>query len=333
MLRALLLAERDERAASSRCRVFQYVEPLRAHGVEARVVAGMPPWSELWRAGEADVVLVQKRALPASRLAMLRARARAVVFDLDDATWLRRDARERIRPARRWRRIRLEGTVRLADGLAAGNQYLADWMRGLNRVATLAVIPTPIDPARYAGVAGGGGLRVGWVGGRDNLRSLKLVEPALARLAKRHPGLTLRVVSSEPFRTDAIAVENVPWRLEEEGAAFRAVDVGLMPLTDDPWTRGKCSYKALQFMAAGVPVVCSDVGMNREVVREGETGFLCADDAAWERAIEALLASPALRKRVGEAGRAFVAREYSLDGMAAKLAALLRDVAERGRAA
>jgi len=120
-------------------------------------------------------------------------------------------------------------------------------------------------------------LCLGWVGHSSTLGYLRRLEPALAGLARRYPELRLRVVCSEPYKSEAIPVENVAWSLAEEVANLRSLDIGLMPLDDDPWARGKCGYKALQYMAVGAPVVCSPVGMNVDIVQEGENGLLASD--------------------------------------------------------
>jgi glycosyltransferase involved in cell wall biosynthesis len=154
------------------------------------------------------------------------------------------------------------------------------------------------------------------------------LEPALAALARRHLGLSLRVICSEPYQSASIPVENVPWSLAHEVANLRSLDIGLMPLDDDPWTRGKCGYKALQYMAVGIPVVCSPVGMNAEIVTEGETGLLAADLASWERQLSRLVESPGLRQQLGAAGQRAALRQYSLGRMAPRLADLLRSASK-----
>jgi glycosyltransferase involved in cell wall biosynthesis len=161
------------------------------------------------------------------------------------------------------------------------------------------------------------------VGHPSTLGYLRRLEPALAGLARQHPELRLRVVCSEPYKSEAIPVENVPWSLAEEVANLRGLDIGLMPLEDDPWARGKCGYKALQYMAVGVPVVCSPVGMNVDIVQEGENGLLAGDLDAWERQISRLVASPELRQRLGAAGQRSVEQNYSLALMAERLAEVL----------
>jgi glycosyltransferase involved in cell wall biosynthesis len=240
-----------------------------------------------------------------------------------------------VRPAVLRKRVRLTAMLRMADGVVAGNEYLAAYARRWNPRVT--VLPTPIDAEYYSGpwaVGRGqsdessrstahGPLRLGWVGHPDNLGYLRRLEPVFGALAKRFPGLALRVVCSEPYESRAIPVENVPWTLAEEVANLRALDIGIMPLEDDPWARGKCAYKALQYMAVGVPVVCSPVGMNVDIITEGENGLLAADLDAWERQLALLIESPELRQRLGAAGRRTVEEQYSLTVMAERLTALL----------
>jgi glycosyltransferase involved in cell wall biosynthesis len=340
-MRVLFLTQFDERGASSRCRVYQYLPGLRERGIEASALPRMPPARELARlARGVDAVCVQKRRLPLAHLLHLRRAATALLFDFDDAIWLQRRPDRSVRPAPAVKRLRLAAILRLSHRVIAGNRYLEAYARRFSRSVT--VLPTPVDLGRFAPARGSGlgarcnsryvdpeprapspepgaAVRLGWVGHADNLVYLRDLEPVFRRLAREFPELTLRVVSSQAYRESALPVENVTWSLEQESACFGGFDVGLMPLSDDPWSRGKCAYKALEYMAAGLPAVCSPVGMNREVVRDGETGFLAGDPAAWEDALRRLIRDPALRARMGEAGRAAVAASYSLPLMADRL--------------
>jgi glycosyltransferase involved in cell wall biosynthesis len=324
-MRVLFITQYDERGASSRCRVYQYLPHLAARGIEGEVVPRMPSAAELWRqAGDAQAVFLQKRLPSLEKLLLLRRRAPRLLFDFDDAIWLRRDDDGAVRPASLRKRLRLVMTLRFADAVVAGNQYLAAYARRWN--PNVAVLPTPIDASYYATRPQPDSLSspvLGWVGHPDNLCYLQRLEPALAALAGRCPELALRVICSEPYESPSIRVENVPWSLKEEVTNLQALDVGLMPLDDDRWTRGKCGYKALQYMAVGVPVVCSPVGMNQEIIVEGETGLLAGDLDAWERQLSRLIDSSELRQRLGAAGRQFVEQNYSLTSMAPRLADLL----------
>ena len=386
-MKVLFITQYDERGASSRCRVYQYLPSLAARGIEGEVLHRFPAARELWRrAGAADAIFLQKRVPSLTRLLLLRRRAPRLLFDFDDAIWLRGASGGKVRPAPLRKRLRLAATLRLSDRVIAGNEYLAAYARRWTPRVT--VLPTPVDTeyysrdqgsgvraqqstseltslpspppsatptlvtlshdhppaaraaARSAGnrseaTQGGGGaatpgggvtpslLRLGWVGHPSTLGYLRRLEPALAGLARRYPTLRLRVVCSEPYESEAIPVENVSWSLAEEVANLCSLDIGLMPLDDDPWTRGKCGYKALQYMAVGVPVICSPIGMNVDIVQEGENGLLASDMDAWERQISRLVESPELRQRLGTAGQRSVEQNYSLTLMAERLAEVL----------
>ena len=346
-MRVLFITQFDEKGACSRCRVYQYLSYLKAQGIEGEVCPQYPPGTALWRKARAvDAVFIQRRVPSVEQLFLLRRRAPRLLFDFDDAIWLRAPSRGSVRPAPLGRRLRLAATLRLADCVVAGNDYLAAYARRWN--ARVAILPTPVDLEYYAGdrrqatadspvlagIRSSGHqvirssphqpLRLGWVGHPSNLPYLRRLEPSLASLSRRYPWLRLRVVCSEPYESEVIPVENVVWSLEDEVANLRSFDIGLMPLEEEAWARGKCSYKALQYMAVGVPVVLSPVGMNAAVVREGENGLLAAKLGAWERQIARLVESPELRQRLGSAGQRSVAEAYSLAVTAPRLAALLR---------
>jgi glycosyltransferase involved in cell wall biosynthesis len=166
---------------------------------------------------------------------------------------------------------------------------------------------------------------LGWVGHSDNLPYLERLDGVLGEIARRRPDTRLVVVADRPPRLAGIEVEFRRWRLEDEVSCFGGIGVGLMPLDDGPWTRGKCAFKALQYMALGIPTVASPVGMNREVIRDGETGLLPADEQAWVAALERLLAEPAFAARIGAAGRRTVEQRYALDVVSRRLVEILRE--------
>jgi glycosyltransferase involved in cell wall biosynthesis len=344
-MKVLFITQYDERGASSRCRVYQYLPLLAARGIEGEVTPRFPPFPELWRrAGAVDAVFLQKRVPSIPQLLVLRRRAPRLLFDFDDAIWLRSaSAGPKARPARLRKRLRLAAALRLSDQVIAGNDYLAAYARRWN--PRVAVLPTPVDldydgdmilqPADSRSdsslVTGHSSLpSLGWVGHPSTLGYLRRLEPALGALAQRYPGLRLRVVCSEPYESAAIPVENVPWSLEQEVTNLRGFEIGLMPLEDDPWARGKCAYKALQYMAVGTPVVCSPVGMNLEVIQEGENGLLAGDLDAWERQLSRLIESPELRARLGAAGRRTVEQRYSLATLVPRLAERLSGMRNEG---
>ena len=258
------------------------------------------------------------------------------VFDFDDAVFERY-----VSPANGYLSyLKFPGKTRtvcrLAAHVMAGNEYLADYARQVNPNVT--VVPTTVDTARYTL------LRrppnevpvVGWTGSYSTLQHLLTLSGALRRLAGR-VRFRLRVIGAPGAGAGAsglegLDVEWLPWRAETEVEDLRPLDVGVMPLPEDRWSKGKCGMKALQYMGLGIPAVCSPVGVNSEIVRDGENGMLATTDAEWVEKLERLLGDAPLRERLGRAGRDTVERRYS----AAVVAPLVHRVLEsvvRGRAA
>jgi glycosyltransferase involved in cell wall biosynthesis len=254
---------------------------------------------------------------------LLWPRRTPLLLEFDDAIWLTFA-----------HRAKLQAACARADMVLVGNDELAAFARGSARRVT--VVPTTIDMARYPAAppppADGRPLRLGWIGLRYNLEYLALLAPALRRLAAAGVPVELRVISSGPPEGPewhGVPVVHRPWSEAGEVAEIQACDVGLMPLPDDAWARGKCGLKLLQFMAAGRPVVASPVGVNARIVQDGENGLLAADEARWESALLLLAGDPGLRRRLGAAGRDTVEREYSLSGWATRLAETYRQAAGR----
>ena len=215
------------------------------------------------------------------------------------------------------------------DVVAAGNDVLAAIARPAARA--LEILPTSIDVARYrpAAAGGDGSPTIVWIGSPENLIYLEMIRPALARLTARHPALKVRVICSRFPAWPEINVEGVPWSEATEAGALAAAHIGIMPLTDDEWARGKCAFKLLQYMAAALPCVASPVGANTEAVIDGVTGYHARDDREWEQALERLIASPGLRASMGAAGLARVEERFSMRAYRANYLALLSRLAAR----
>ena len=152
----------------------------------------------------------------------------------------------------------------------------------------------------------------------------------LQLLSARFPGLKLKVISDKPLLLDGVVVENEPWRLETEQATLASFDIGIMPLPDDRWSKGKCGMKALQFMAMGIPTICSPVGVNTDIIQDDQNGFIAATEDEWIEKLTRLLRSAELRQRLGHAGRVTVEEKYSALTQAPKVyevfKSVLRDV-------
>lgn len=328
--RTLLAWVYDESAPSFRHRLAAAAPFLEARGWRVRVET-LPRGRYVRRVLErradlraCDLLVLAKIKLTLGEWGLVRRSAGRVAFDLDDAVYLRRPRRPGQAPGRSpWRRYKFDRTCALADVVVAGNETLAEHAR--RRARRVVVLPTSVNAADYPADErpGRSGRRLVWIGRPENLGYLESLRPALAELARRFSGLKLRVICSEFPDWSELEVERVAWSEESEAESIAAGDIGLMPLSDDDWSRGKCAFKLLQCMAASLPCVASPVGANREAVVEGETGYLAETPARWSEALARLLGDAGLRRELGRAGRARVLERYDRQVLGPRWAAAL----------
>ncbi|MBL0141422.1 MAG: glycosyltransferase family 4 protein [Betaproteobacteria bacterium] len=357
-VKVLLLAKYGAAAASTRHRFFQFLPALEREGIhvswqallddaylsamfagESRpvgpVLAAAIKRRELLRdAGRFDLVVVQYEAypyLPGFAENGLRRSGVPFVLDLDDAIFHQYDSHRNPLV-----RSLLGGKIaRLMCGAAAvhaGSAYLADYAReaGARRVE---FIPTVADTARLAPADSPAGertgLRIGWIGSPSTSSYLALVKPALREFCARHPEAKVVLIGARPDALDGLPVTRLAWSEEREADDLRSLDIGIMPLADDPWSRGKCGFKLIQYMACGLPVIASPVGANRDIVEPGVNGLLATTTAEWVAALEVLAANDADRAHMGRAGRESVLARYSLEAVLPRIVASFRDAAAR----
>lgn len=258
-------------------------------------------------------------------LKLLRRANPRIIFDFDDALMFREQKFER--PLRVKDFEYFVRTMNHCAVAVAGNEFLASFSKGCG-VETI-VLPTPIDVAQYLFKKdpGGIGSTIGWLGLSDGLPYVRFIESALRRLSVRFPTLRLKIVSDKPLELNGINVENEIWRAETEQANLASFAVGIMPLWDSLWTRGKCGYKILQYMGVGTAVVASAVGANNQIITPNENGFLARTEEDWINQIAALIENAKLRQSIGLHGRQLVESNYSLEGFAKKYVDLLHEVA------
>lgn len=221
---------------------------------------------------------------------------------------------------------------RLSSHVMAGNQYLADYAGKYNRNVT--VIPTTIDTHRYKMLerAPSETLTIGWSGSHSTAQHLDTVRGVLVELAKTER-FKVRVIGAPEYKIDGVDVESVEWRSATEVDDLRPIDIGIMPLPDDQWSRGKCGLKALQYMALGIPTICSPVGVNTTIIRDGVNGMLAGTNDEWVAKLRTLIHSPELRLRLGLAGKETVEKDYSAAVHAPRVAEIFRSVAKQKVAA
>jgi glycosyltransferase involved in cell wall biosynthesis len=248
-----------------------------------------------------------------------------VVFDYDDAAFHNYDL-HRSRAVRLLLGGKIDRLMARADLVTVGNEYLADRARAAGS-ARVEIVPTVIDLDRYELVDDDARRHrpvvVGWIGSPGSQRYLAGIQAPLSRLIGRGV-VRCRLVGATPAAAWEAGVESVPWTEDSEVQQIRTFDIGVMPLPDEPWARGKCAYKLIQYMACGIPVVASPVGANRDVVRHGVNGLLAQGEREWEDALAALAADPALRQKMGREGRARVEREYCVQVTAPRIVSLFR---------
>lgn len=357
-IRLLILSRYDERGASSRLRTLQYAPYLGEHGFSIthqplfgsaylRGIYGSSNWlatrvrsggrigaamlrrlRAVMAARKYDVIWVEKELFPYLPGWFEGALARAktpYVVDYDDAVFHRYD-RSGWAVARKVLGTKLDPLLGGAFAVTAGNDYLATYARqhGARRVE---LIPTVIDINRYHDCpeTNDGEFRVGWIGSPSTAPYLQLIHTALRELASKRP-IRLVTVGAPPLNLPDVPLEQHEWALDSEARLIESFHVGVMPLTDTPWERGKCGYKLIQYMACGRPVVATPVGVNCEVVSE-DVGLFATTPEEWFSALRTLAEAPERRAIMGRAGRLRVEAQYTRQRIAPQLAALLAEAA------
>jgi hypothetical protein len=265
----------------------------------------------LARARSAAGVVVSSRLLAAAGARAVRRASRRMAFDFDDALPYRDSGRGATPSPTRWRRFRR--LVRAADRVFAGNAYLADLAAQAGREAR--VLPTVVDVPESAPSPEPPDVPCvfGWIGTRSTIPYLEARFIVFSALVASGMAIRVRVVAdADPRLPPGIPVERIPWTLRGWRDALAAMHVGVAPLPDDPWTRGKCGLKVLQMLSLGRPVVASAVGVQREQIVHGTTGYLGADTASCLEHLFALAQDGALRRRMGSAAREDVRSRWSV---------------------
>ncbi len=328
----LFLTQSGETLPSVRFRVLPFIEAGRAAGLD--IGWRRIPKSFLKRLPfllflpERDVIVIQKKLFSGFELSLIRRRCRKLVFDFDETLWATRPgerdsaaARRRVRKAA----ARFAAVLPRVDAVIACNRFLAD--EAVKHRVDVSVIPTPIDTDVYVPPSErrprpDGRVEVGWMGTEANLFFLPEIFQSLAR----HSGeLHCNVVADRKFTEKYPTAQDFQlWDPQSEVERLQAMDIGLMPLTDDPYTHGKCGFKILQYMACGAVTVASDVGFNREIVEHGADGFLVQRPEDWERYVLMLARDHDLRSRMAGAARAKVEREFSLKALGDRFLGILK---------
>jgi len=358
-IRVLALASYPVEAASSRYRIVQFIAPLAERGIDVEFtpfldrglfaalyepkkllprlpllfVRALARIAGAFRARRADVVFVQREAMlvgpPVIEWIVWRLLRRPLVLDLDDATYIAyaSPVYGRIASLLKWP-SKTDRLIRRARAVACGNPNIAAHVRACG--ADAVIVPTVVDTRVFRPLDAPPHEvpTIGWIGTHGTFPFLERLLPLFECLG-REPRFRLTIVGSgrAAVRVPGVEVDCRPWRLEREADDFRALDIGVYPIADDEWSAGKSGFKAVQYMACGVPFVMSPVGVCATMGVAGETHLLATTDEEWLDALRRLLADAELRRRMGRAGRAHAEAHYSIAEQADALAKILRAAA------
>jgi glycosyltransferase involved in cell wall biosynthesis len=292
---------------------------------------------ELPAMAEFDVIYVFREAAifgPAFFERSIARSGKPMIFDFDDAVFLRSEAS--VNGYLNYLKLpgKIKTICRLSAHVMAGNSYLAEYAGRVNKNVT--IIPTTIDTDKYLPYCLDKPVSdvptILWSGSRPTVQNLDTLRGALQKLA-REEKFRLRVIGTANYELPGVETEAIPWRAETEIEELKAGDIGIMPLPDDLWSKGKCGLKALQYMALGIPTVCSYVGANIDIINDGENGFLAGSEDEWVKKLKILLHSPEMRRRFGKAGRETVEEKYSARVQSPRVYEILASVADADRTA
>ena len=358
-MRILFLTQYPKIAPSPRYRVYQLVEWLEQNGVECDVqpLVDEPAYlksrkkgNTLWkaklmvsaylkrrrlakRAREYDLVYILKGAFmygPPRIERIIHKTGVPMIFDFDDAIFIHKGSTANGIMDRFRSTDRIPETVKMADRVVVPNSYLADYSRKINPNVT--VVAEAEDTDRFTMRPSHGPsdkIVIGWIGSPSTVKYLKLIQGALREICQRHPHVVIRTVGGN-FECKGVRVENIPWTFDQEVQNFHALDVGIMPLPLEEWSKGKSGCKLRQYMASGVPGVATKIGYNCELVNHDGLGLLVETEAEWIEALEKLILDHQLRNSIAKAARDSVVERFSIPVIGPQLiAAFENTIAEK----
>lgn len=361
-MKVLALCSYPIQAAATRYRLEQFIQPLATRGITltirpflnselfetlyqrqafGRTAIGLLQSAflrlkDVFRASVADVVLVQREAMmfgpPLFEWIAVRVLKRPLVLDLDDATYVSYTSPTYGSLGRHLKWFsKTDDLIRWAKIVTCGNPAIAEYVASKGAIAR--VIPTVVDTDLfYTASREAGPVVLGWIGTHSTFPYLETIFPVLQNLAREHHFL-LKIVGAgkQEVTIPGVEVENLEWKLEREILDFQSFDIGLYPINPDlyaeAWAAGKSGFKAIQYMAVGIPYVVTPIGAAAEIGSAGTTHLQARTENEWKDALEQLLSDPEKRKQMGAAGRQYVIKNYSLPAQVERLAQVLRDAA------
>ncbi len=328
--KTILFLSKGQQSASTRYRASNYFDALSEQGWTPKHLtlssgAGiLKKWAILRQVAKADVVVLLRRTISGTFLRLLRHRSKHLVFDFDDAIFCNSDG-----STSSLRRKRFETIIACSDTVWAGNDYLAEQAilvnngkhKRVNSGANKHIIPTVVDVPRYQATVHKTDQFIDcvWIGSSSTRRYLDKLIPVLDELAVEFPQLRLKVIADFNPDTKTIPVIAIPWSEAGETEALASAHIGIAPMIENSWTAGKCGLKVIQYMAAGLPVITDNAGVNKFMVVHDVTGFVADTDTEWKNAIQYLAENPNAAIQMGAAGRLRAEQNYSLQASLKKM--------------
>ena len=350
-IKVLALTRYGPLGSSSRLRMLQYIPALEAAGFSVKThmmfndatlsarytnsgygaltlaACFAQRLAQLWRSNTFDLIWIEKEALPWCPLWLEKLLLSKVpyVLDFDDAVFHHYD-QHRLSIVRSFFGKRIDHLMAGASLVICGNEYLADRARQAG-APCVQRLPTVIDLDRYplTHLVDHGVTRIVWIGSPSTVKYLDQIRRPLAELA-RTTEFVFRIIGGQA-ELDGVRTECLPWTQDSEVIALMESDIGVMPLSDTDWERGKCGYKLIQYMACGLPVIASPVGMNSAIVKQPDNGLLAARESDWAAYLKLLVDDRQRRLLMGQRGRALVEQQYCLQVTAPRMTEMLRDAA------
>ena len=326
-MKILVISNNPDRP-SYRQRIGVHIGRLAEDGIEAEQVRYpkclLCRLKLFFRAKRFDAVFLHKKRLNFLDAFLMRKFARKIIYDFDDAV-MYDDRQPQKKSPKRLRDF--ARTIKIADVVIAGNTYLAE--HAAKYSDNVRVLPTGLNVSDYdiePDPRQDGKVRLVWIGSKSTLMYLKSLRPVLEEIGTSFDNVVLRIICDDFFELENMEVEKVPWTLQSQYRCLRESDIGLAPLSDDRFTRGKCGFKILQYMAASLPVVASGVGVNRDFVNQSRTGFIAQDRQQWIDYISKLIIDKDLRLKMGKAAKKDVA-DFDLEPISSKLSEIIQQTA------
>jgi len=339
-----VVAHRPDRSPSQRFRFEQYFDFLNANGythevsyllnetddkifystgnflkkIKIIIKSAIQRFKDVKRANNFDIIFIQREAFMVGAAFFEKKFNKSkskIVFDFDDSIWLLDTSNAN----KRWKWLKSETKtgkiISYSSIIFAGNQFLADYAKKFN--SNVKIIPTTINTKEYirnnSVTAINKSICIGWSGSITTIKHFEYALPFLKKIKQKYGDkVAIKVIGDKSYRNEELGITGIDWKKEDEINELSGIDIGIMPLPDDLWANGKCGLKGLQYMALEIATIMSPVGVNKDIIQDGENGFLANTVDEWIEKISQLVESPQLRKKLSENGRKTVVDNYSV---------------------